>query len=68
MASFPAKIGWTRLTKRENKKLSFCFVLTRSVIEISKKIAKKKINKLKKYHSGFISSHNRLEKAEKESK
>ena len=68
MASFPAKIGWTRLRKRENKKLSFCFVLTRSVIEISKKIAKKKINKLIKYHNGFISSHNRLEKAEKESK
>ena len=41
MASFPAKIGWKRLRKRENKKLSFRFVPTRSVIENSKKITKK---------------------------
>ena len=41
MASFLAKIDWTRLRKRGKKKLSFCFGLTRSVIENSKKIAKK---------------------------
>ena len=28
MNSFQAKIGWKRMGKRENKKLSFRFVLT----------------------------------------
>ena len=41
MASFPAKIGWNRPRKSENKKLSFHYVLTQRVIENSKKIAKK---------------------------
>ena len=41
MASFPAKIGWTRLRKRENKKLSFRFVPTRGIRDNSKKIVKK---------------------------
>ena len=41
MASFPAKIGWNRPRKSENKKLSFRYVLTQRVIENSKKIAKK---------------------------
>ena len=41
MNSFQAKIGWKRLGKRENKKLSFRFVSTRCVIENFKKIAKK---------------------------
>ena len=40
MASFPAKIGWNRPRKSENKKLSFHYVLTQRVIENSKKIAK----------------------------
>ena len=40
MNSFQAKIGWKRMGKRENKKLSFRFVSTRCVIENSKKIAK----------------------------
>ena len=40
MNSFQAKIGWKRMGKRENKKLSFCFVSTRCVIENFKKIAK----------------------------
>ena len=60
MKSFQAKIGWKRMGKRENKKLSFRFV-----IENSKKI-RKKIQKIKKYHYGLISSHNRVEKDEKE--
>ena len=38
MASFPAKIGWTRLRKRENK--NYRSVPTTSVIQNSKKIAK----------------------------
>ena len=41
MNSFQAKIGWKRMGKRENKKLSFRFVSTRCVIENFKKIAKK---------------------------
>ena len=41
MASFLAKIGWKRMRKRENKKLSLRFVPTRCVIENSKKITKK---------------------------
>ena len=49
MDSFQAKIGWKRMGKRENKKLSFRFVLTRCVIENFKKITKK-IQKIKKYH------------------
>ena len=41
MNSFQAKIGWKRMGKRENKKLSFRFVSTRCVIENLKKIAKR---------------------------
>ena len=41
MATFPAKIGWNRPRKSENKKLSIRYVLTQRVIENSKKIAKK---------------------------
>ena len=46
MKSFQAKVGWKRMRKRENKKLSFRFVPTRSVIENSIKIGKK-LKKLK---------------------
>ena len=47
MASFKVKMDWRMLRKREKKKLSFRFVLTRRLIENSKKIAKK-FKKLKK--------------------
>ena len=47
--------------KDRKKKLSLRFVLTQSVIENSKKI-----QKIKKFLYGFISSQNTLEKAEKE--
>ena len=60
MASFPAKIGWNRPRKSENKKLLFRYVLTQRVTENTKKI--------QKYHYGIISSQNRLENAEKERK
>ena len=40
MNAFQAKIGWKRMGKRENKKLSFRFVFTRCVIENFKKLAK----------------------------
>ena len=57
MATFQAKIGWNRLKKRENKKLSFRFVPTRRVIENSKKNSKS-IQKIQKYHYDFISGQN----------
>ena len=51
-ATFQAKIGWKRLRKRENKKLSFRSIPTRRVIENSKKIA----NKLKKLKNTIMAS------------
>ena len=56
MASFQAKIGWKRPRKRENKN-------SRSYTTRNRKFQKncKKIQKIKKYHYGFILSQNRLE-------
>ena len=64
MASFQAKIGW-KWPRKKKYKLSVRSVPTQRVIENSNKIAKK-FKKLKKYHYGFLSSQNRLEKAKKE--
>ena len=66
MASFQAIIGWKRMRKREIK----IIVPFRSNPTRNRKFQKnrKKIQKIKKYHYGFISSHNRLEKDEKERK
>ena len=67
MASFQAKIGWKRLRKRENK--DYRFVPFRSYSMCNRKFQRKiakNFKKLKKYHYGFISSKNRLEKTEKE--
>ena len=50
--------------KEKKLKLSVRSFPTRRVIENSKKIVKK-FKKQKKYHYGFISSQNRLEKNEK---
>ena len=68
MASFETNICWKRLRKRENKKKkSFQCVLTRPVIENSKKIAKK----FKKLENTIIASFQakicwqRLRKGEK---
>ena len=68
MASFPAQTGWKRLKKRENK--NYRFVSFRSYSTDNRKFQKnsKNIQKIQKYHYGFISSQNRLEKAEKERK
>ena len=53
MASFPAKIGWKRLTKRGNKNYrSVSFLPKQSVTENSKKIAKK----LKKLKNAIMAS------------
>ena len=62
MASFHAEIDLKRPRKRENN--NYRSVPTQCVTEKSKKIAKK----LKRYHYGFISNQNRLEKAKKERK
>ena len=62
--SFQAKIGWKRMEKRENKKLSLRFISIRCIIENFKKIAKK----IEKYHYEFISSQNRMEKDGKKRK
>ena len=70
MASFQGKIGWKRPRKRKNinyRSVPFRSVPTQRVTENYKKIANK-IQKTKKYYYGFISSQNRLEKAEKEKK
>ena len=66
MASFQAKIGWKRLRTRENKNYPSIPFLS----EARQKILKngKKIQKIKKYHCGFILSESRLEKAGKERK
>ena len=63
--SFQAKIGWRRMRKRENKTI----LPLRSYPTRNKKFPKKQQNNSKnkkKYHYGFISSKNRLEKTEKE--
>ena len=52
MASSPAKIGWTRLRKRENK--NYCSVLF--LPEENRKFQKnnKKNVKITKYRCGFV--------------
>ena len=68
MASFQAKIGWKMLRKRKSK--NYSSVPFRSYTTRNRKFQKnsKKIQKVKKYFYGLISSQNRLEKAEKERK
>ena len=66
MAPFQAKISWKTQRKRENK--NFHSVPFRSYPTRNRKFQKNsnKIQKIKKYHNGIISSQNRLENAEKE--
>ena len=66
MDSFQAKIGWKKMRQRENKNYSSVSFLSGTIQKIKKK--KQKIQKFKKYHYGFISIQNRLEKAEKNRK
>ena len=66
MASFQAKIGWKRGRKKENKNCISVPFLPDGKYKIPKK--EKKNKKIKKYHCGFISCQNRLEKAEKKKK
>ena len=64
MNSFQAKIGCKQMRKREIK----IILPFHSYLRRDRKFQKngKKIQKIKKYHCGFISSQNRLEKAGKE--
>ena len=66
MAPFQAKISWKMQRKRENKNCHS--VPFRSYPTRNRKFQKNsnKIQKIKKYHYGIISSQNRLENAEKE--
>ena len=63
VASFQPIIGCKRPRNRENK--NYRSVLFPTSNRKFKK-TNKKIQKIKKYHYGFISSHNRVEKDEKE--
>ena len=67
MTSFHAKIGWKRQRKGENKNYRSVSFLSDPYQKIKKK-QPKKFKKLKKYHYGFISSQNRMQKTEKEGK
>ena len=65
MASFQAKIHRGRQRKRENKNCRS--IPFRSHTTRNRKFQKNsnKIEKIKKYHYGLVSSQNRLEKTEK---
>ena len=65
LALFLARLGRNR--SRKKKKNSFRSVPTRPRIEHSQKNSKK-IKKIKKHHSGFISSQTESGKVEKEKK
>ena len=68
MDSYPAKIGWKRVRKSENK--NYLSVPFRSYPMRNRNFQKtsKKIQKIKKYHYDFISGQNRLEEAKKNKK
>ena len=63
MDSFLAKIGWGRMRKKIKIIVPF-----RSYPTCNKKKIEKKFKKLKDNHCAFVSSQNRLEKAENVSK
>ena len=66
MNSFQTKISWKRMRKGENK----IIISFRSYPTHNRNFRKncKKIQKIKKYHYGFISIQNRLEEVEKNRK
>ena len=66
MASFQAKIGWTRPKNGKNKNCLSVPFLPDRYYKIPKK--EEKNQNIKQCHFGFISSQNRMEKAEKERK
>ena len=66
MASVQAKTGWKRPRRRENKNYRSVPFLPHAKLKIPKN--SNKIEKIKIYHYGIISSQNRLEKAKKNKK
>ena len=68
MDSYQAKIGWKRMRKSEKK--NYRSVPFRSNPTRNRNFVKnsKKIQKIEKYHYGFISIQNRLGEAEKNRK
>ena len=68
MDSYQAKIGWKRMRKSENK--NYRSVPFRSYPTRNRNFQKnsRKIQKIKKYHYGFILVQNGLEEAEKNRK
>ena len=65
MDSFQAKIGWKRMRKSENKNYRSVPFRSYSTRNTNFEKNSKKIQKIEKYHYGFISIQNRLEEAEK---
>ena len=63
VALFQAKIGWKRSRKRENKNYRSVPFLTNLMRNRKFQKNSKKIQKIKKYRYGVISSQNWLEKA-----
>ena len=65
MYSFQAKIGWKKMRKGKNK--NYRSVPFRSFPTRNRKFQKnsKKVQRIKKYHYGFILSQSRLEKVGK---
>ena len=66
MDSFHAKIGWKMMRKSENQNYRSVPFLPDEKQNFPKE--QKKIQKIKKYHYGFISIQNKLEEAEKNRK
>ena len=66
MASFRAQIGWKKPRMCENKSYNSVSFLQDLKYKISKK--QKKIQNIKQYRYGYISSQSRMEKDVKERK
>ena len=68
MDSHPAKIAWKRVRKSENKNYRSVPFPSYPTRNRNFQKTSKKIQKIKKYHYGFISVQNRLEEVEKNRK
>ena len=60
MASVQDKIGWKAQRKRENKNCRYVLFCSYPMRNRKFQRNSKKIQKIKKYHYGFIFSQNRL--------
>ena len=68
MASFQAKIGWERPSKREKKKKKIISMGSYPTGNSKFQKNSKKIQKFRNHHHTFFSSKNKMGKAEKETK